>query len=355
MSDVPMPAPARLRRSGDAPAIVARAVDDAGRITGFGTDVDATIGWAVGIGHSAPLPGHGETSALWELLATTSALDVAAARILEPHLDALAILAQAEAEGTGPALAEIDADATSSWGVYAAEGPQGRLNARAEGSTWRLSGTRPWCSLAGSLSHALVTAWVDDGERRLFAVDLRQPMVVPRIGPWHARGLAQIVSAAVDFSDAVAVPIGETSWYLRRPGFAWGGMGVAAAWWGGAAPITEALTRAGGRPDPDQLALSHLGEADAISWSVRAVLADAASAIDEGVDRDEARLLAERVRAHTAAGVERILVLADHALGPAPLTTDEDHARRVADLRIYLRQHHAERDLARLGRLLTAR
>ena len=38
-----------------------------------------------------------------------------------------------------------------------------------------------------------------------------------------------------------------------------------------------------------------------------------------------------------------------HALGPAPLTGDEDHARRVADLTVYLRQHHAERDLARQG------
>lgn len=38
-----------------------------------------------------------------------------------------------------------------------------------------------------------------------------------------------------------------------------------------------------------------------------------------------------------------------HALGPAPLAFDEDHARRVADLELYVRQHHAERDLAQLG------
>ena len=39
-----------------------------------------------------------------------------------------------------------------------------------------------------------------------------------------------------------------------------------------------------------------------------------------------------------------------HALGPAPLAFDADHAARVADLEIYLRQHHAERDVAALGR-----
>ena len=53
-------------------------------------------------------------------------------------------------------------------------------------------------------------------------------------------------------------------------------------------------------------------------------------------------------------GVDGIaIVVPDRALGPGPLTTDDAHARRVSDLRIYLRQHHGERDLARLGRLLT--
>ena len=32
-----------------------------------------------------------------------------------------------------------------------------------------------------------------------------------------------------------------------------------------------------------------------------------------------------------------------------PLTSDETHARRVADLGVYVRQHHAERDLAAIG------
>jgi hypothetical protein len=36
-------------------------------------------------------------------------------------------------------------------------------------------------------------------------------------------------------------------------------------------------------------------------------------------------------------------------LGPGPLAFDEPHARRVADLTLYVRQHHADRDLAGLG------
>jgi hypothetical protein len=36
------------------------------------------------------------------------------------------------------------------------------------------------------------------------------------------------------------------------------------------------------------------------------------------------------------------------------LATDETHLRRVADLQLYLRQSHADRDLADLGRRLIA-
>ena len=42
---------------------------------------------------AAELPGSGDTLALWELLATLGAADLTAARVVEPHLDAQAILA----------------------------------------------------------------------------------------------------------------------------------------------------------------------------------------------------------------------------------------------------------------------
>ena len=50
-----------------------------------------------------------------------------------------------------------------------------------------------------------------------------------------------------------------------------------------------------------------------------------------------------------AGAVEQTLTQVGHALGPGPLAFDEEHARRVADLQFYVRQHHAERDLAALG------
>jgi hypothetical protein len=42
------------------------------------------------------------------------------------------------------------------------------------------------------------------------------------------------------------------------------------------------------------------------------------------------------------------------ALGPGPLAHDARHSSAVADLTIYLRQHHGEWDLAELGRRVAA-
>lgn len=296
-----------------------------------------------------PLPGHGATTGLWEALATVGAVDLSVARTLEPHLDAMAILAEA-----GHPLP------SGSWGVFAAEAPGARLQARhhtgALSDQWLLDGTKPWCSLAEHLSHALVTAWVDDHRRGLFAVELDHPGVHPAVGTWHARGLSAIPSGSVDFAAVPAEPVGEPGWYLERSGFAWGGIGVAAIWYGGAVGVVRRILRATRERRPDQLALVHLGAADRALWAARAVLADAATRIDAGeADGEAGALLALRVRNLVADTVEQVLTIADHALGPAPLALEAEHARRVADLRLYVRQHHAERDSAALGSELVAK
>ena len=324
--------------------------------TGAGSDIRSTLDWCVSIGRSVPVVGEGDTRTTWDVLAGTARASVATARVLEPHLDALSILRQAGTDldaGHDPwHVAAIGVDESSRWGVFAAEGPRMRVDAQETPDGWTLTGTKPWCSLAAELSHALVTAFVGDS-RRLFAVALRTPQVHPHPGPWVARGLPEIVSAPVDFAAARAVPIGEVGWYLDRPGFAWGGMSVAACWWGGALGVLDALRAAASTDRADQVALVHLGRADAALWAARAALREAAHTVDEPEDIDM-KLLAERVRAAVVAAATATLAEADAALGPAPLVSDLSYARRIADLHLYLRQHHGLRDAARGGRLLVA-
>lgn len=340
-----------LPAPGDAPSGSLLDGEDLAVVGRLGTDVPSTLAWVSDVARRLPGPGEGRTAELWASLAAVAAVDVGVARALEPHLDALAILDQAPEP---VALDAIGAGPDSTWGVFAAEAPPARLEATAsDGGTWVLDGTKPWCSLANQLSHALVTAWTDDG-RRLFAVDLRRPSAVPADGPWVARGLAQVVSAPVAFAGAPAVPVGAAGWYLERPGFAWGGVGVAACWWGGAVGLARTLWESLGRREPDQLALAHLGAVDVALGAARATIAEAAVAVDDGLDGAAAGVLARRVRTTVADAVEEVQRRCAHALGPGPLTTDEEFARRVVDLGLYVRQHHAERDQASLGRDLLA-
>lgn len=299
----------------------------------------AALSMAEGAAAAAPFPGRGGTKRLWSLLAILAAADLTAARTVEPHLDALAILEQAE-----------ETPEPGTWGVFAAEAPGTALTATPVAGGWELSGRKPWCSLAGSLDHAVVTAHTGPGLRRAFAVDLRQPGVTPVSGTWVSRGLAEVDSGPVDFSRAAARPVGADNWYLQRPGFAWGGIGVAACWYGGAVGIARRMFAAARDREPDQIAQMLLGKADARLHAARTALDCAADEVDAG--RAEGRhgaVLARRVRSVVADAAEEVLALADHGLGPGPLAMEEEHARRTSDLRIYLRQHHAERDDAALG------
>lgn len=310
-------------------------------------DRAATLRLAQSLGNELPLPGHGRTAHLWSALATLGAVDLTLARTIEPHLDAAAIIDQACADDL------VDDDLPSgSYGVFAAEGPGHRLSA--DGSA-QLSGSKPWCSLAGSLDAALVTAWTG-GERGLFAVKLDSPGVTTEESGWFSRGLVDVPSLAVHFDKVPATPVGPPGWYLQRPGFAWGGIGVAAIWFGAAVALGRRLVpRPGGR-EPDQIALLHLGEVEMQLAAAASVLAEAASLIDSSPTRcltDPARLalITRGVVARVAADV---LARVARASGPGPLTGDEEHARRVADLSVYVRQEHAERDAAALGAALLA-
>jgi len=291
-----------------------------------------------------PQPGGGQTAGRWAVLAAVSEQNLTVGRVLEAHSDALAILAEA---GAPPP------DGT--WGVFAAEAAPHRLTASAgPGGAVTLTGVKPWCSLAGLLDSALVTAHGPDG-RQLYRVSLRDPTVTvdPPEG-WVARGLRTVTSVAVRFSGTPAVPVGGPGWYLTRPGFAWGGMGVAACWYGGALGLRTAIAAAAARRGSDLTSML-LGATDISLYGCAAAFAHAASLIDSGAAKGAAgELLGLRLRGLVAGAAEEALRNAGHALGPAPLAFDEEHARRAADLGLYIRQHHAERDLARLGSLLTA-
>jgi alkylation response protein AidB-like acyl-CoA dehydrogenase len=293
-----------------------------------------------------PLPGGGRTCDRFVALAEVSAVDLSLGRLVEGHTDAVAILAEAgRIPPTGAAI-----------GVWAARGPGADLVAKPHTSGgWRLQGRKPWASGAHMLTHALVTAATPDGDC-LFEVPLHGDGVAVVPETWPAVGMAMSDSADVEFNVLVGPGslIGPPGWYVDRAGFWFGSVGVAACWLGGALGLVRALRAdlAQRRCDPHQLA--HLGAAGARCTSMARDMAWGARRID-GAPSDpkrEIRQVALEVRHLVEDGCLEVLTHVGRAGGAAPLCHDPAQARRAADLQVYIRQYHAERDDQALGESL---
>ena len=147
--------------------------------------------------------------------------------------------------------------------------------------------------------------------------------------------------------------VGGPNWYLDRAGFWLGACAPAACWAGGTIGLVErAFELARGSSDnPHRDA--NLGALDALRWMLGAVMCRAGEEIDaQPHDVDAAFVRAHRLR-HL---VERAATAAiDHvgrALGPRPLIEDAFVVGRLAELQVYIRQQHAEQDLAALAKRL---
>ncbi len=290
-----------------------------------------------------PLPGSGHTVRRWAALAGWGGCDLSLARLAEGHVDALAILAEGGRRPVAGAL----------YGVWASRSGGAAVRLEQRGSGRVLTGILRFCSGARVLDRALVVAdaaGTPASERLLLDVDVTAASVKPLPGGWRTAAMADADTLDVAFHDLPVVDgdlVGEPGWYVDRPGFVLGGAGVAAVWWGGAAGV---LDRVLGhlRPVPDAHQLAHVGELHAALAATDALLRQTAAVVDADPAGDHGLAVAT-VRAAVERAAREVVDRAPRIVGPAPLSRDADLARALADLTLYVRQHHAERDHAALG------
>lgn len=297
-----------------------------------------------------PLPASGCTMERWQALAAVGKHDLSLAKLYEGHTDALAIMA---------AMGRLDlAKAGSSWGVWAAESPQGRLTCRAaQGSMLLLEGRKCWCSGAGLASHALVTAWRADSDLpQLVSVALNQPEIVVDESKWAAVGMAGSGSFNVTFHGALACPLGVPGDYLSRAGFWQGGAGIAACWFGGCQAIAAALKDTlQGAADSARgpLRMAAWGRVALAMHGADCILRTSARWIDDNPAGD-AMAAALQARLGVELCAKEVLSVVGGTLGATPFCTQARFARAAADLPVFVRQSHGERDFAALGGLALA-
>lgn len=291
-----------------------------------------------------PLPGMGHTLLRWQVLAQVAACDLALAKIYEGHTDALAILAECRTAH----LAAGDL-----WAVWAAEPPGARVRiVRRDADQVYLMGRKSWCSGALEVNRAVISVWDEQDRAQLVAIEVGGPCQQISTQNWQAVGMAQTQSADIEFEECPAVIVGEPGEYVQRPGFWHGAGGIAACWYGAATGLAEHLHRHAHRLHierrADPHALSHLGAVDAALGSAAALLRESAREIDQRPFADVSRA-ARRLRAHVEQAAGEVISHVGRALGATPFCREAHFARLSADLPVFMRQSHAERDLAQLG------
>jgi len=290
-----------------------------------------------------PPIGAGATRERWRRLAATARCDVATARLAEAHVDAVQILHEGGRR--------VDADCLL--GVWASESRAHTVRAEpGRDGTLRLHGSKAFCSGAGIVDAALVTATHDD--TRLLLLVGNDALDAGRIDTtsWHAHALRDTCTATVDL-DGITVAadavVGGPNWYLDRPGFWHGAIGPAACWAGAAYGLIDHVLA---QPAGDAHARANDGALVAARWAMASILDAAGDEADrdpsDGAGAHERALTARYLIDETCRDVQDRF---GRALGPRAFVADAALAERFEALTIYRRQCHAERDLEALGAL----
>jgi hypothetical protein len=293
------------------------------------------------IAEPLPVPGRGETALRHARLLQLGRESLPLARLAEAHFDAVAILAEANRAPCAGAV----------YGVWASEVPGHPMRVERGGSVLRLNGTRQFCSGAGIVQRALITA----GDGLLLEIDATEANQSLTFDDslWVTPAFAEMHTAALTCRDLelpLSSVVGDGGWYTSRTGFWHGACGPAACWAGGATGLLDYALRQK-RNDPHTLA--HLGGLYCDGWALESYLKVAGEQIDQNPsDAETACQRALTVRHLVEQAATDMLRRLGRAYGPHPLAFDAAISRRCLELDLYLRQSHAERDLESLGRRL---
>ena len=281
---------------------------------------------------TGPFPG------LVATLARLARVDLCLARLVEGHADAMRILDQAD----GTPRAGV-------YGVWASRSAGTGVRAVRKQHGWHLDGECRFASGVDVIDRALLPGWVDDRTHLLF--DVAATEVAADRSTWHTSAMdaSRSFTVSVDAQASGADVVGPPGFYLDRPGFAAGGLGVAAVWAGGARAVLEQVVGGLRRFTPTAHQLRRLGvmeQAVREAWSA----VDATAHALPGLSGD--RLVTETAWARTVVvtACDRVVDEASRVVGPGGLSGSPRLSRTLGDLTIYVRQHHLDLTLEALGR-----
>lgn len=271
-------------------------------------------------------------------LAEVGRTDLCLGRLVEGHADAMRILDQA-GRPAGEGVYAVWASRSAGTGVSAVR----------EGDRWRLSGESRFSSGIDIADRALVPGWVDDRTHLLF--DLAVADVTPDRDSWHTTAMngSRSFTVTVDLGAGEDQVVGPPGFYLGRPGFPIGGLEVAAVWLGGARSVLEQVASGLRRFTASAHQTRRLGVMEQAVWLAGAAVQNTAVRLP-GLEGDALSQETASARTAVVTACEQVLDEAGRIVGPGGLSTDARLARTIADLGLYVRQHHLDLTWESLGR-----
>lgn len=303
------------------------------------------------INSDVPPSGAGQSSERLDFLIEVGRRDLSLARLIEGHMDATQILREAQRPINEYSL----------YAIWAAGGPTDTLQIVQNGvDRWssKLMGCKPFCSGSDIVDRALIYLYPNEQlvEVAIGSEDAAKFCRFDSTG-WQSPAFYETHTWSVIF-DGLALEkadfIGGPRWYFDRPGFCCGAFAPAACWTGGAMALVDSMRH---RTLKDGHSKAHLGAMVAMLCNMRSMLNWAAGQVDADPFNCSGQLFpaALVVRHQIERGCTEIIDRFGRTLGPRPYAFENDNARRIAELQLYIRQCHAERDLEELGVCLAAR
>ncbi|GAA2106931.1 acyl-CoA dehydrogenase family protein [Microlunatus panaciterrae] len=283
----------------------------------------------------------GPVSDLAQTLIEFGRADLCLARLVEGHADGIRILQQAD----HPAQRGI-------YGVWASKsagtGTQGtKIN---EG--WRVKGELRFASGVDLIDRALVPMLVrsDPDRDSQLLVDIPADAVSADRTSWRtpAMDASRSFTVQVDLQVADRDTVGTAGFYLDRPGFAVGGLCVAAVWAGGARQLVDVVTTGLRAFSPTSHQLRRIGLMEQAAWQARTAVESALGRLP-ALDTAAAGRVIAMARTAVVSACETVLDEAPRVVGPGGLSSSPRLSRTLSDLAIYIRQQHVDAELVRLG------
>ncbi len=316
-----------LDEAGEFPAAEIAALSEAGALLAPAPRRAGGLGWG-----TEP-EGAQDALALLRLLGQGN---MAVGRVYEAHVNAIRLIAR-YGKADDLAMAARAAGAGALFALWVTDPPDGGLTLLPGGI---VRGRKQFCSGAGHVQYAVMTAQDLDGRVRLVMARLDRGVTVTKLAG-GMQGMRAATTGQTSFASVGVTVFGEAGDYLREPDFSAGAWRTSAVTLGGLdallAEATRQLRDRGRLDDPHQQA--RMGQALIAGETARLWMQEAATRA-ETADGDPADAIAYVNFARLA--VERAcldaVALVQRCLGVAAFIRPNPVERLCRDLATYLRQ-----------------